>query len=80
MRPEDVELGPETQRFAHAHGIELADVRHARATAGEQAAWRDEKPIDGEWLVFFGSTPDGVRLRMVCGPRLELVATFRPVA
>lgn len=78
MRPEDVELGPETQRFAHDNDIELADVRHARATAGEQT-WMDDQPIEGEWLVFFGSTPDGRRLRMVCGPQLNIVATFRPV-
>lgn len=80
MRPEMVELGPEAQRFAHENGIDLADVRHARATAGQQAAWRDDNPVEGEWLIFFGFTPGGVRLRMVCGPRLEIVATFRPVS
>lgn len=78
MRPEDVELGPETQRFAADNGFALADIRHARATAGD-AAWMDEEPVEGEWLVFYGLTPGGVRLRMVCGPRLNLVATFRPV-
>jgi hypothetical protein len=78
MRPEDVQLGPEVQRFAARIGIELSDVRHARATAG-QAMWVDDQPIDGEWLVFFGETVEGRKLRMVCGPRLDLVATFRPV-
>lgn len=78
MRPEDVELGPEVQRFAHNNSIDLDEVRHARAATG-QPIWTDDQPDAGNWQVFIGQTSDGRKLRMTCGPELHIVATCRPV-
>jgi hypothetical protein len=69
MRPEDVELSPSAQRIAHTRGIDVRDVRHARATGQPVRSFR--RGAEEIWQVV-GSTPDGRRLVMFCSP-LELV-------
>jgi hypothetical protein len=79
VRPEDVELGPETQRYIAEQNLDPDAVREACATAA--VAWRDQEdpPSDGDWLVVLGMLPDGRRLRMTCGPTVGHVASARIV-
>jgi hypothetical protein len=67
MRPEDVQLSPGAQRAAHDRGLELADVRHARATGqpmrsfklGSDEVWQfTGETLDGRGLIMFCSPPD----------------------
>jgi hypothetical protein len=74
MRPEDVVLAPAAQLSAHENGISLSDLRHARATSGLYYRHPDHPDDTDHWLMVMGETPEGVRVRILCGPGLELVS------
>lgn len=78
MRPKDVEILPAAQRWSAANGVDVHEVREARAVG--QPLW-EGTDLDAGWLVVLGPPrADGRRLRMLCGQKdLSQVADVRLV-
>ena len=74
MDPTQVTLGDRAVALCKKLGIPESAVRSARADASQIFEQAD-------WLVFEGTTPDGITLRLFCGPNMpHYVGTFRPVS
>lgn len=76
MRPEDVIVQAEAQRFCGREEIELDEVRHVRATC--PPIWTGEGPDKGFIVILGPARADGRRLRLVChGWEFQFVAHVR---
>lgn len=82
-RPEDYELGAAASHYCERFGIDPMEAREARANAiykSEAGAPQRQGDFgdDGEWAKFYGPTPGGRNLIILCGPQLNIIAAVWP--